>query len=218
MIRGKTRGEKNGLFRDFTIEKGGGTLESATRGADDRSRLRLHVRAAQKWLGRAEDSLSRSDDIRGDLSVMLAQAELTKAQEAKRPGAFVRFATGVAPLLAAAAVAGVLWGLREEAPPPTPPAMESLTEAVKMPPPALPETEGRSEASAKVLAPAPEQPAEDGTAEVYPAEEARGQEKVYEEAPAENLRPPGQPSEARIPSEEMQRLMSSAGQSLRAIR
>ena len=47
-------------------------------GMEDRSRLRRHVRAAREWLGRAEDSLDRAEDVRGDLNLMLAQAELTR--------------------------------------------------------------------------------------------------------------------------------------------
>ena len=75
-------------------------------GAEDRSRLRLHVRAAREWLGRAEESLGRADDVRGDLNLMLAQAELTRAKETERPGVSVVWARRLAPFFVAALIAG----------------------------------------------------------------------------------------------------------------
>ena len=75
-------------------------------GMEERSRLRRHVRAAREWLGRAEDSLDRAEDVRGDLNLMLAQAELTRAQEVERPRPSVVWARRLAPLCAAALIAG----------------------------------------------------------------------------------------------------------------
>lgn len=42
-----------------------------------------HVKAAKTWLGRAEQSFDKDQNIRGELNLMLAQAELQRAQEAK---------------------------------------------------------------------------------------------------------------------------------------
>lgn len=40
-----------------------------------------HVSAAKKWLGKAETSLEHDNNIRSDLHIMLAEAELKRARE-----------------------------------------------------------------------------------------------------------------------------------------
>lgn len=42
---------------------------------------RRHIIAAKKWLGMAEESIDKDNDIRSDLNLMLAQAELQRAKE-----------------------------------------------------------------------------------------------------------------------------------------
>ncbi|MBQ8697860.1 MAG: hypothetical protein IJ812_06685 [Schwartzia sp.] len=189
---------------------------------EDRSRLRRHVRAAREWLGRAEDSLDRAEDVRGDLNLMLARAELARAQETERPVSSVTWARRLAPLCAAMVLAGIglaAWrGVAEEAPPT---AIERRTEEAAVdlgvsnrpretiPLPAIPQADA---------APVPE--ARESAVEVFPAEEESRDVPVepvviLQEAEEPAVAPP-EPPGARLPSEEMQRLMNSAGQSLRA--
>ena len=47
---------------------------------DKHKTVRNHIAAAKGWLNQAEDSLEQENDIRGDLNLMLAQAELQRAQ------------------------------------------------------------------------------------------------------------------------------------------
>ena len=70
--------------------------------ADSRNRFRQHVRAAREWLGRAESSLDKENDIRGDLNVMLAQAELQHAKESKVLTGKERIFRRLLPFMAAA--------------------------------------------------------------------------------------------------------------------
>ncbi len=49
-----------------------------------KSRVTTHLRSAQGWLSKAEQSFDEQKDIRGELNLMLAQAELKRAQEEKR--------------------------------------------------------------------------------------------------------------------------------------
>lgn len=63
----------------------------------ERERLCAHVRAAKDWLGRAESSLEKEEDIRGGLNLMLAEAEMQRAREARRKKSPARF---LAPMLA----------------------------------------------------------------------------------------------------------------------
>ena len=187
-------------------------------GAENRSRLRLHVRAAREWLGRAEESLGRADDVRGDLNLMLAQAELARAKETERPTLSVVWARRLAPLFVAALIAGggySLWrtGTQDKLAP-LPPVRQAeqemkpiVPEAVMLPPAAQPETE-------KTALPEITEPSapEEEPAEAFPTSEPEMPETVEApEAPQESAQ------QARLPSEDMQRLMNSAGQSLRAI-
>lgn len=49
-----------------------------------KSRVTTHLRSAQDWLSKAQRSFDEQKDIRGELNLMLAQAELKRAQEEKR--------------------------------------------------------------------------------------------------------------------------------------
>lgn len=48
-----------------------------------KNRMSKHVKAAKTWLCRAEQSFDKDQNIKGELNLMLAQAELQRAQEAK---------------------------------------------------------------------------------------------------------------------------------------
>lgn len=181
-------------------------------GAEDRSRLRLHVRAAREWLGRAEESLGRADDVRGDLNLMLAQAELTRAKETECPGTSVVWVRRLAPLFVAALIAGggyFMWrtGIQAGPEPPVQRAMQSATalpEAVTLSPTA------RQETKKAMLPEITEAPArEEEPPEIVPMAEPELPETV--ETMQESVQ------QARLPSEDMQRLMNSAGQSLRSV-
>ena len=50
---------------------------------NERQKVKKHISAAKDWLGRAENSMDRDNDVRGDLDMMLAQAELQQAQETR---------------------------------------------------------------------------------------------------------------------------------------
>ena len=187
-------------------------------GMEDRSRLRRHVRAAREWLGRAEDSLDRAEDVRGDLNLMLAQAELTRAQEVERPRPSVVWARRLAPLCAAALIAGgSLWAWRSAVPQAPPPIMERRTE----------EAAASTDAAQLRRDPVPLPQAdsvpvrEENVLEMPLAEPEYGEptEEASASPPESEISQEPRPDTggARLPSEEMQRLMNSAGQSLRAI-
>ena len=183
-------------------------------GMEDRSRLRHHVRAAREWLGRAEDSLDRADDVRGDLNLMLARAELARAQETERPRPSVIWARRLAPLCAAVLLAGgAVWGWKS-AIPPAPASIERRTEEAaadaarrlgESPPlPAIPQADAVPAQEEHVSEPLP-----------AAAEFKEESEEAVASTPETSI--PPEPQGARIPAEDMQRLMSSAGQSLRAV-
>lgn len=74
--------------------------------AEERERICAHVKAAKDWLGRAESSLEKAEDVRSGLNLMLAEAELQRARETRKGKRFARFlAPALAVLLALGGVA-----------------------------------------------------------------------------------------------------------------
>lgn len=200
----------------------------------DRKQLRSHIRAARDWLGQADRSLERENDLQGDLKLMLAQAELQRAKEALPEPAWRRWGRRLLPLAVAGVLAAVLWLPQE-----TPEATDERggKEAAYVPPPAmaiqetLPPSVGEGEPDALELE-QPETPLlpEAVEAQERPlpvqkeAEPLRETEPLGEEATtqesAEKASPPGNAGAGakvpKVPSEDMQKLMQSAGKVLRA--
>ena len=73
---------------------------------DNRKNLRKHIRAASDWLQQADKSIEREEDLKGDLKLMLAKAELQNAEKHQNRSRLTRilsFAT------AALIALGVFW-------------------------------------------------------------------------------------------------------------
>ena len=51
--------------------------------ADLKSKLKSHLCSARYWLGKAEESIEKDRDIRAELNLMLAQAEIAHAKTVK---------------------------------------------------------------------------------------------------------------------------------------
>lgn len=68
-------------------------------------KIRQHITAAKGWLTQAEDSLAQENDIQGDLKLMLAQAELKRAQEKNDKKLCVRWFKRLAPGILACGLA-----------------------------------------------------------------------------------------------------------------
>ncbi|MEG6585089.1 hypothetical protein [Dendrosporobacter sp. 1207_IL3150] len=91
--------------------------------ADFKQHMSRHLQSAKQWLTRAEESFDKQSDIRGELDLMLAQAELQHAKEAKRAGEwrykyFVMrhgFAFGLAMLVAVGGLGGAFFLLNGQA-------------------------------------------------------------------------------------------------------
>ena len=97
------------------------------------------IRAARDWLDEADASLAKGSGLTGDLKVMLAKAELQRAEETEpetRLARWRRRGWRIAPLTAAAAFIGLAW---------------FFTPAV-----APPETAGLPSHPAEIVTPAPE--------------------------------------------------------------
>lgn len=78
--------------------------------SDKRKAVRNHITAAKTWLSQAENSIDKENDLRSDLDLMLAQAELQRAQETKQRKLWQRWVKRLAPL-GAALLVGVAYVL-----------------------------------------------------------------------------------------------------------
>lgn len=192
------------------------------------TKYKEHVRAAREWLGRAEDSLEQEDHIRGDLDVMLAQAELQRAQETEEGRVRRRWLGRLLPAGAAALVAALVWGLWPSVPAPLidrPSVMPAAEpgEAGSASVPAAAATPMAIESStvrpmtAEIVPPT----VPPMTAEISSVVEEPSSVEVPISEKAADMEPLPQPSSRVpsrdiLPSRDMQKLMSAAGQSLRA--
>lgn len=78
-------------------------MDKKRKNKDNRA-VRKHISAARDWLGRAESSMDKENSLRGDLDVMLAQAELQRAQETKFGHGWRKWLIRLAPLIIAVAI------------------------------------------------------------------------------------------------------------------
>ena len=189
-------------------------------------KIRQHITAAKGWLSQAEDSLAQENAIQGDLKLMLAQAELKRAQEKNDKKLCVRWFKRLAPgaLACALALGGIIYAQQAEdsqaLPKPNPLTSTSLTEQVSS------SGTGRDKAmeAKKSHQNLSEEREFDTPAyvQIQPNEEAHSEEvsNTIESRPVEvesqqatsslkNV----QPSE--VPAPAMQKLMQSAGSTLR---
>ena len=58
--------------------------------AEQNDKKTKHLRSARQWLTRAEESFDKDRDVRGELNLFLAQAELQHAQETSQTRGWLR--------------------------------------------------------------------------------------------------------------------------------
>ena len=189
-------------------------------------KIRQHITAAKGWLSRAEDSLEQENTIQGDLKLMLAQAELKRAQEKNDKKLCVRWFKRLAPgvLACALALGGIIYAQQSEDSPSLP-KQNPLT-STSLAEQASSSGAGRDKAmeANKSQQNLSEEREFDPPAyvQIHPHEEAHSEEvsNTTESRPVEvesqqatsslkNV----QPSE--VPAPAMQKLMQSAGSTLR---
>ena len=74
-----------------------------------------HITAAKDWLGKAEESIAKDNDIRSDLNNMLAQAELQRAKEKDDTALIRKRLKWILPWITAIGIAvGYVYFLRPE--------------------------------------------------------------------------------------------------------
>ena len=190
--------------------------------AEERERICAHVKAAKDWLGRAESSLEKEEDVRGGLNLMLAEAELQRVRETRKGKRFARFlAPALAVLLALGGVA-----LQRSAEPTAAPAEKSPAPIVGQG--TMIHEEKGSETLAERMGSAanlsesreielPVMPVRVQESPIVQAQEQAQSTEPLEPQPAleQQMEKPKQTSAASPPTEDMQELMVAAGRVLR---
>ena len=190
--------------------------------AEERERICAPVKAATDWLGRAESSLEKEEDVRGGLNLMLAEAELQRVRETRKGKRFARFlAPALAVLLALGGVA-----LQRSAEPTAAPVEKSSAPIVGQG--TMIHEETGSETLAERMGSAanlsesreielPVMPVRVQESPIVQAQEQVQSTEPPQPQPAleQQMEKPKQTSAASPPTEDMQELMVAAGRVLR---
>lgn len=180
-----------------------------------------HITAAKDWLGKAEKSIAEDNDIRSDLNLMLAQAELQRAKEKDDRALLKKWLKWLLPWVAAILVAvGYVYFLRPEL---------FNNESEVIPESAVIKEESvSSEKAVPLLEEKKEEPAQNendivipadnaGTAEVYKSDESGKTENAYTERNDEQNTSvqKAEKEQNTLPETDIQKMIQSAGKILR---
>lgn len=189
-------------------------------------KIRQHITAAKGWLSQAEDSLAQENAIQGDLKLMLAQAELKRAQEKNDKKLCVRWFKRLAPGIMACGLAlgAIIYAQPANEAVLPPDASQSVSAKLSEQASGLGQAAENlsqpQEAAARVDEAAPVEPS--STAgylageEIKPSSQPEPQPleaNVMEQPREDALEQKAQPRE--VPAPDMQKLMQSAGSLLR---
>ena len=173
--------------------------------SESAGKVRGRIQAVKKWLNQAEEHFGGNSPVRGEMDLLLAEAELRSTRETLRSGhgwlQWTWIRQGVAFLLAAMIVAtsfGVAWWWWQENRPAPVAATVPVPAATAPPIPVLQIAVASAPVSAPPSAPTPVAAIESTSP---------GQEVNNADRPANR--------EASVSQDEMKRLIQAAGQSLR---
>ncbi len=191
---------------------------------DRNQKQRRHIRAARQWLGEAETSLAENHRVRGELKVMLAKAELARVEGTPGHRFVKKWSMRLLPALVALVIAGggyAFWQSRSAVyTAATAPVQAEVDDVDAVEDAAEPQEAPAAQVTAAVSA-AETEPGPSAPAEHLPQAEAAAAPAVAQAAPAQERIPaatepqPAAQSAPKIPDDGMQKLMQTAGKTLR---
>lgn len=188
--------------------------------ADFKQRMSRHLQSARQWLTRAEESIDKESDIRAELDLMLAQAELQHAKEAKRAEEwrykyFVMrhgFAFGLAMVVAVTGVGGTFYMVHDRQTAIPPSTVKQLDHVVQQT--QFQAAPGTATVTKQSLIPEEEPVATVGTEAPATVQAQPVSMKVSDRQGVKRQQEEVAPN-VELPPDEMQKLMRAAGKSLR---
>lgn len=199
--------------------------------ADIKKNIAKSIRSARQWLAHAEDSFGNDRDIRGELDLLLAQAELQRVREAKRSGQWkTRFslfshglALGLALFIAVAGLGGAYWWVHTQKAVPVPLVTQNATSVGKPAGNTVPSPEVKQQQAdmpntnfnEPLVGEQTKNPtaATRGTGEKSLSQQPQPAHSVVSQDASEHDRPAEKT--INLPPDEMQKLIRAAGKSLR---
>lgn len=191
---------------------------------DRNQKQRRHIRAARQWLGEAEHSLAENHRVRGELKVMLAKAELARVEGTPGHRFVKKWSMRLLPALVALVITGggyAFWQSRSAVyTAATAPVQAEVDDVDAVEDAAGPQEAPAAQVTAAVSA-AETEPGPSAPAEHLPQAEAAAAPAVAQAAPAQERIPaatepqPAAQSAPKIPDDGMQKLMQTAGKTLR---
>lgn len=186
--------------------------------ADSKNHISRHLKSAKAWLDRAEDSFDKDSDVRGELNLLLAQAELQRVREVNRSGRWrwkypvlkQSLAVSLAVLLAAG---GFYWWDRQDVSVEPVPVAASERIVTIDKPTALETERSLSPVTAASLIPVSAAPARQPVHEPEAAQNSKTPVTATTNRPVSTQT--SQTKEVRLAPDEMQQLIRAAGKSLR---
>lgn len=199
--------------------------------ADIKKNIAKSIRSARQWLAHAEDSFGNDRDIRGELDLLLAQAELQRVREAKRSGQWkTRFslfshglALGLALFIAVAGLGGAYWWVHTQKAVPVPLVTQNATSVGKPVGNTVPSPEVKQQQAdmpstnfnEPLVGEQTKNPTATtrGTGEKSLSQQSQPAHSVVSQDASEHDRPAEKT--INLPPDEMQKLIRAAGKSLR---
>ncbi len=188
--------------------------------SERKTRLKNHIKAAREWLCKAEDSLDKNNNIQGDLNLMLAQAELQRANESQnRRKKKINWIIRLAPVAAAILLvfAGTqFWPHVFATRAASPPLKTVAEEKIKAPgslPPVVSEI-NTGEVSTPAVGGQKNLPVEDPSPSAVKEQPIQIPSVKEKNTVTEAIT--DRPTEPQVPTADMQKLMRAAGKTLRA--
>ncbi|MHC1759707.1 MAG: hypothetical protein AB9917_09370 [Negativicutes bacterium] len=173
--------------------------------SESAGKMKSRIQAVRQWLNQAEEHFGRNSPVRGEMDLLLAEAELRSTRETLQKGhSWLKLGwlrQGVAFLLAVAiatvSMGGVWWWLQEPQPPPVAAPFVAAVAATNAPEPLVP-----VRPISTAPAPMPAATVESSAESMNPGKEVKNADKPINR-------------EVAVSQDEMKRLIQAAGQSLR---
>lgn len=177
---------------------------------NERQKVKKHISAAKDWLGRAENSMDRDNDVRGDLDMMLAQAELQQAKETRLGYGWRKWLVRLSPILVALLLGiGYMVFLQMASPTPAGSPEQSSSPAPVVDYPESAEATFKPE----IADSAEKTEAVPRSYEVAPSQDSSVADNSLDKKDEAPVIPPAMTE--NIPEADMQKLMQAAGKTLR---